>query len=192
MPRGQCTLLRTLVAALLAIALVACNDDQNDQGQQIATAATSPNTIQPGDGGEKGLIVSLLNYTDENIGPVYVDGDWAGNMGKHGGGTSFAGGAAVPAKWRRDYKLKISWSTDALFHQDPNKLYSRMVPLQPYGPHDGGILWVAFFPDDVIKLYVSAAGPGHPDFPAKIKYPFVQCWLDGFKDCPVAGKPESH
>lgn len=178
-----------LIALLLAT-LAACNASFNfsdsepaNTPSEPAVSATSPNRIQPGDGGAKGLNVSLLNYTDENIGPVYVNGEWAGGMGKHGGGTSIAGGAEVPDKWRADYKLKISWSDDALYREDPNRLYSRMVPLEPYAPRDGGFLWVAFFPNDVIKLYASAYGPGNPHWPGKKMAPGIQCVVDGFPDC---------
>lgn len=131
--------------------------------------------------------VRLLNYTDDGVGPVYVNGDWAGGMGKHLGGTSTAGGAGVPQKWRRDFKVDIRWQNNALYHQDRTKFFSRKVSIEPYKESDGDSLWVAFLPGDVIKLYVSGYFPGNSNFPARIDMPFVQCWKDGFKDCPEAG-----
>lgn len=158
-------------------------------GNVPAVSSTSLATIQSGDGGEKSLNVSLLNYTDVNIGPVYVNGDWAGSMGKHlgaqGDGT---GGAVIPAKWRPSYRLKISWSDDELYKKDPDQLYTRMVPMEPYGLHDGGILWVVFSPHGVIKLYASSYGPGNPHWPGRKMSPGSQCLLDGFNDCDSADK----
>lgn len=129
----------------------------------------------------------LLNYTDDNLGSTYVNDEWVGGMGRHLGGTSTAGGAGVPQKWRKDFKLRVSWQTDDM--HDKKVRTVRMVPIEPYKESDGDSLWVAFLPGDVIKLYVSGYFPGNSSFPAKIDMPFIQCWKDGFKDCPEAGRP---
>jgi hypothetical protein len=162
----------------------------SDSGSAPAAAASvdAADTIQPGDGGEKGLDVRLLNYTDDNLGSTYVNDVSVGGMSKHGGGTSTAGGVAVPQKWRKDFELRISWQNDAMFEKKVRA--ERMVPIEPYRESDGGSLWVAFLPGDVVRLYVSGNFPGNPDFPAKMAMPFVQCWYDGFKDCQESGRPD--
>jgi len=150
----------------------------------MSACSSSPPPPPPPPERVKDLDASILNYTDDNIGQAYVDGDWVGSMGHHLGGGSIAGGAEVPYHWRPDFKLRVAWQTDALFEKNPDLLDHRMVALEPYADHDGGILWVTFLPHGVIKLYVSAYYPGNPHWPGKLENPTWQCWTDNLPNCP--------
>ncbi|MDF3837279.1 hypothetical protein P3W85_30650, partial [Cupriavidus basilensis] len=74
------TLTRFLQLALL-LALTACKPTDAP-----AAATTRQDTMVP-------LQVSVLNYTDDYIDEVYVNGSWSGGMVKHAGGGGFAGHA---------------------------------------------------------------------------------------------------
>lgn len=50
-------------------------------------------------GDELGLQVRVLNYMDEGLGVVYVNGVWTGSTSSHAGGFSVAGSIGLPAKW---------------------------------------------------------------------------------------------
>ncbi|WBG63361.1 DUF3304 domain-containing protein [Pseudomonas citronellolis] len=147
----------------------------------LATAAcerAEPPTAPPADDGMTGLQVSVLNYTDEYIDEVYVNGSWAANAMAHSGGGKFSAHAAVPRQRDPNYTLTIQWRTESLYLKDPEAHYTREVATEPYQPDERGrlaMLWVAFFPNDVIKLYPAFAGPGAPDFADGLLEPKLQC-----------------
>ncbi|MDR2000887.1 MAG: DUF3304 domain-containing protein [Zoogloeaceae bacterium] len=130
------------------------------------------------------LQVSVLNYTDHRVNNVDVDGSWAGSMGPHGGGGKFAGSSAVPRQWRPDFTVTIRWQDDEQYADPvwrsggPIRYHERILPVQPYQKAADGqmaFLWVAFFPNDVIKLYPTWVGPDHPDFPDGLIDPSLAC-----------------
>ena len=132
----------------------------------------------PIDNGRVPLQVGILNYTDDYIDEVYVNRSWAGNGFAHSGGGGFAGSAEVPREWDPNYTLNIRWRDEPLFHKDRDAFYRRDVATQPYQQYEpGGItmLWIAFFPQGVIKLYPTRVDPGHPDFPEGLLPPKLQC-----------------
>ena len=158
------TFRRLLLAASLLL-LTGCGDNK-------------PSPAPVPDTGMVPLQTSILNYTDDYIGVVYVDDSWVGGMVAHSGGGKFAGSAEVPREWDPNYTLTIHWQTGELFDRDPDALYKREVATEPYQQYrPGGItmLWVAFFPDDVIKLFPTRVDPQHPDFPDGLLAPKLQC-----------------
>lgn len=125
-----------------------------------------------------GLSISVLNYTDDPFGVVYVDDVWAGNMGSHRGGTGIVGGYGVPRTWRPGMMVKVEWQDDALYDKDKEGLYRVDVEIPKYTEKHPGILWVAFFPGHQVKVFVSSYGPGHPLFPQGLKPPMDLCDAD--------------
>ena len=124
---------------------------------------------------EIGLSVSILNYTDQPLGVVYVNDSWAGGMLIHGGGNSFAGSVSLPRKWRPGLTVRVDWRDDALYQKDQEALYSAMVPVAPYTGNSPSILYVAFFPDQKIKAFPTSFSPGHPEFPEGLQRPDILC-----------------
>ena len=147
----------------------------------LATSAceqAEPPPAPLADDGMTGLQVRVLNYTDEYIDEVYVNGSWAGNEMAHSGGGGLATHASVPKQRDPNYTLTIEWRTESLYLKDPEAHYTREVATEPYQPDERGrlaTLWVAFFPNDVIKLYPAFAGPGSPDFADGLLVPKLQC-----------------
>lgn len=149
----------TIAAALLfaVLALVVFKKEPSQQDSEI------------------GLSVSILNYTDQPLGVVYVNDSWAGGMLIHGGGNSFAGSANLPRKWRPGLTVRVNWRDDALYQKDRNALHSAVVPVSPYTGNYPSILFVAFFPNQEIKVFPSSMGPGHPEFPEGLQRPETLC-----------------
>ena len=147
----------------------------------LATSAceqAEPPAAPPADDGMTGLQVSVLNYTDEYIDEVYVNGSWAANAMAHSGGGKFSAHAAVPRQRDPNYTLTIEWRTESLYLKDPEAHYTREVATEPYQQDKDGrmaFLWVAFFPKGAIKLYPTWVAPGHPDFPEGLLEPKLQC-----------------
>ncbi|MDF3838290.1 DUF3304 domain-containing protein [Cupriavidus basilensis] len=158
-------LTRFLQIALL-FALAACRPSDAP-----AAATAHEDTMVP-------LQVGILNYTDDYIDEVYVNGSWSGGMVKHAGGGGFAGHAEVPRQWDPNYKLTVRWRTEPLYLKSPDAFYERELTTQPYQLDERGrmtFLWVAFFPGGVAKLFPTLVGPGHPDFPEGLLAPKLQC-----------------
>ncbi len=129
---------------------------------------------------KKAVQLSVLNYTDDYIDEVYVNRSWAANQMPHSGGGRFAGFAELPSRWDPNHKLTVRWRDEPLYHKDPNAFHQREVATEPYQQDDRGrmtFLWIAFFPDGVIKLYPTWVAPGHPDFPEGLLLPKLQCRL---------------
>jgi hypothetical protein len=125
-----------------------------------------------------GLIVSILNYSDEHIGVVYVNDSWAGSMPYHRGGSSFAGSVGLPSKWRPGLTVTVHWQDDALYQKDRNGLHVAEVPIEPYTDKSPSILFLAFLQGGSIKAYPTSFGPGHPDFAGGLQRPDDVCKAD--------------
>ncbi|MGU2316244.1 DUF3304 domain-containing protein [Pseudomonas aeruginosa] len=155
-----------LLSALVAMVLTGCKP-----ADPPPPAAKADTDMVP-------LRVTVLNYTDEYIDEVYVDGSWASNAMAHSGGGKIAGSAEIPRKRDPNYKLTIHWRDEALYEKDRKALFKREVATEPYQQDEKGrmaTLFVAFFPDDVIKLYPTFVGPDNPDFPDGLLSPKSQC-----------------
>ncbi|SPA02840.1 conserved exported hypothetical protein [Cupriavidus taiwanensis] len=119
--------------------------------------------------------IGVLNYTDVPIGVVYVNGQWAGGMVANAGGTKWIGGIAVPKHWDPNFKVTIKWSDDELFEKDEKALYIKELPVEKYSTEDAAYFYVAFFPNQEVKLYLTRWLPGANDDPAKLEEPTLAC-----------------
>ncbi|QNK67112.1 DUF3304 domain-containing protein [Variovorax sp. PAMC26660] len=114
---------------------------------------------------EIGLQVEGLNYSGIPIGVFYVNDQWAGNVGTFAGGGGVATSIGLPRAWNPGLKVTIKWRNDLLYAKEPEGLYTRVIDVPQYSGLLGGSFWVAFLPDDQIKVYASQYAPGHPEFP---------------------------
>ncbi|CAJ4482420.1 lipoprotein [Burkholderia pseudomallei] len=140
---------------------------------------------------ELGLSVRVLNYMDEPLGDVYVNGVWAGGMASHAGGFGVAGAIGLPAKWHPGQTVEVEWQDDTLYRKDRDATYKANVPVEPYDvkndrPTD---LWLAFMPGNKIRAIASSYGPGHVKFPADWKYPEKACAEDALCASKFGSKP---
>lgn len=152
-----------LVLVLLATLSAGCKP-----AQQVADASRDD---------ELGLSVRVLNYMDEGLGVVYVNGVWVGSMRRHAGGFGVAGAIGVSAKWQPGQTVEVEWQDDTLYLKDHDATYKANVPVEPYDvqndrPTD---LWLAFMPGNKIRAIASSYGPGHVKFPGDWKYPEDVC-----------------
>jgi hypothetical protein len=170
-----------LLLALALLCLLGCN-----RSEPTAPAVLEGNMVP--------LKLSLLNYTDHRVNNVDVDGDWAGSVGPHGGGNKFAGSAEVPRQWQADFRLTVRWQDNEQYADPvwraggPIRYHQQILPVQPYQQDERGRMafwWVAFFPNDVIKLYPTFVDPGYPDFPDGLLNPSQACAREfpGDKKC---------
>ena len=141
---------------------------------------------------ELGLSVQVLNYMDEGLGVVYVDGVWAGGMSSHAGGTKIAGSIGLPAKWRPGLTVEVEWRDTPLWEKDPNALYKATIPVERYDTIHSGFLWLAFFPGNKVRAIPSSTSPGFPGFPDGLKYPADVCQADPACAAKFYSAPDSH
>lgn len=129
---------------------------------------------------ELGLEVRVLNYTDEGLGVVYVNGVWVGSERRHAGGFGVAGAIGVPAKWHPGLTVEVEWQDDTLYRKDQDATAKANVPVEPYDTQNDhpSELWLAFMPGNKIKAIASSYGPGHEKFPADWKYPEDACMAE--------------
>ncbi|RZL61391.1 MAG: DUF3304 domain-containing protein [Variovorax sp.] len=138
-------------ALLLGLLMAGCN------AEDAAPPVAEDNEI--------GLQVEGLNYSGVPIGVFYVNDRWGGNVSMYAGGGGTATAIGLPAIWAPDLKVTIKWRNDLLYDKDPQGLYTTVVPVPKYSGFRGGTFWVAFLPNDEIKVFASPYVPGHPKFP---------------------------
>ncbi|AMR80600.1 DUF3304 domain-containing protein [Cupriavidus nantongensis] len=119
--------------------------------------------------------IGVLNYTDVPIGVVYVDGQWAGGMVANAGGTSWTGAISVPKHWDPNFKVTIKWSDDELYAKDKKALYTKEVPVEKYPPTGSAYFYVAFYPNQEVKLFLTRGGPGFEGDPYDLPDPKEAC-----------------
>ncbi|KJJ97304.1 hypothetical protein UB44_16775 [Burkholderiaceae bacterium 26] len=122
-----------------------------------------------------GGAIGVINYTDIPIGAVYVNGQWAGGMVANAGGTKWIGSVSVPRHWDPNFKVTVKWSDDELFHKDEKALYEKKVPLEKYPPKGGSYIYVAFFPNHEVKVYLTDWLPGWEGDPYHLEEPKQAC-----------------
>lgn len=168
-----------LLLAVLSIGPTGCESRESrakalEMERLIAIGQWPPNH-KPGDLVPMGI--GLLNYTDEEIDEVYVEGSWAANVPKHSSSTG-AGSAETPAFYDPTYKINVRWRNESLFAKDEKALFKNdLVPEPPQKDDIGRMtwLWVAFFPDGSVKIYPTWVSAGHPDFPDGLGDPKDEC-----------------
>jgi hypothetical protein len=89
---------------------------------------------------------------------------------------------ALPTKWKPGMKVRVQWDESDYDHIYPEK-YSRELEIPRYA--EPGDLYVVFYPRHEVEVVVSAADPGHPEWPGKIKQtPWEHCVATaGEKSC---------
>ena len=149
---------RFLVGVLLLIGLAAC--DSKDEG-----SASS---------------ISGYNYTIEGIQEFYVNGAWGGAISIGGGGGSSVCCIMLPKKWTPGLSATVTWVRSDCqgdrINRCPNggdtwphKTLEATVPIEPYDrPYT---TYVAFLPNDEVKIYVTPMGLISPKHPAKLGMP---------------------
>ncbi|WP_232346541.1 DUF3304 domain-containing protein [Cupriavidus taiwanensis] len=159
-------MIRCLFLVLLSIALLGIAACGKTEAPKVAVEEED-DTL----GGQ----IGVLNYTDIPIGVVYVNGQWAGGMVANAGGTKWIGGISVPKQWDPNFKVTIKWSDDELFEKDKKALYTKEVPVEKYPPEGGSYFYVAFYPDQEVKLYLTDWLPGWEADPYRLEDPTDAC-----------------
>lgn len=168
-----------LLLAALSVASMGCESRESRakalERERLNAIGQLPPDHKPGDLVPMGI--GLLNYTDEEINEVYVDGSWAANVPKHSSSTG-AGSARTPAFYDPSYRINVRWRNESLFAKDEKALFKNdLVPETPQKDEIGRMtwLWVAFLSDGSVKIYPTWVSAGHPDFPDGLKDPKDQC-----------------
>lgn len=134
---------------------------------------------EPPDTTGYGSIVGA-NYTRHAIQSFAVDGAWGGNVHPYSGGGSYVCCARYPKQWLPTFEVLVQWrrsdgrGADGVWQI---KSIEKKVAVEKY-MHEGNV-YVLFFPDDKVKVFVSDLGVGNPRFPSKPGYP-----EDAKKDVP--------
>jgi hypothetical protein len=123
--------------------------------------------------------ISGYNYTIEGIQEFYVNGAWGGNLGIGDGGGTNVCCIMLPRKWTPGLSATVEWRrTDCRGDRKkrcprgvggegwPHESLKKTVPIEPYDrPYE---LYVAFLPNDEVKLYVTPISPEDPAHPLKL------------------------
>lgn len=150
-----------LVGVFLLIGLTAC--DSKDEGSASSIAG--------------------YNYTNEGIQEFYVNGAWGGGISIGGGGGSFVCCIMLPKKWTPGLSATVKWvRSDCQGDRvkrcprgtggngwQPDKALEATVPIEPYDRPD--TTYVAFLPNDEVKIYVTPMGLLSSKHPAKLGRP---------------------
>lgn len=106
--------------------------------------------------------LSGLNYTNAWITAFSVDSYGGHGISPNGGGGAFVCCVTVPRKWRAGMKVTVRWTED---ERIPDSWKERVVDVPEYTNQDIGAFAVHFYPDDTVKVLVTAKTEGHPNYP---------------------------
>jgi hypothetical protein len=111
-----------------------------------------------------------------NIGEFYVNGYYASNVGREGGGGGTVCCAMIPRKWRPGLVVEVKWGVndwskevraeiDAQNYRSLSTegLYIATVPVEKYDPASDVV--VHFFPGGKVRVLSSMLDVMHPDYP---------------------------
>lgn len=133
--------------------------------------------------------LSVINYLNEGIAPLFINEQWASGARKR----SYSSGTccvAIPSQWQPGMTMKVSWSTDTLFHQDPDALIERDAPVLPYKPFYSGYVWAVILPGGEVFLQPSNGGPGLAGFLQGLPAPHENPSVADFRAFIERNKPE--
>ena len=151
-----------LIGVILLISLNAC--DSKDEGSASSIAG--------------------YNYTNEGIQEFYVNRAWGGAISIGGGGGSYICCIILPKKWTPGLSATVTWRRSDCGGSGPgnercpfgtggegwhNKTLEATIPIEPYDHPD--TTYVAFLPNDEVKIYVTPMGLLSPKHPAKLGRP---------------------
>jgi hypothetical protein len=155
------------LATRLALLLMVCLLPACDSAEQEGSASS----------------ISGYNYTNEGIQSFYVNGQWGGAISIGGGGGSYGCCVTLPQKMKPGLSAKVTWvrsdcQGDRIkrcprgtggngWAQD--KTLEATVPIERY--ERAYTTYVAFLPNDEVKIYVTLEGLGNPNHPAKLGRP---------------------
>ena len=112
-----------------------------------------------------GSIVGL-NYTGEGIQWFLVDGAGGGGVNRYGISGDVCC-ATYPRKWTPELKVTVKWERSDGREPDGKrwklKSVEKTVPIEKYT--EPGEVYVAFLPNDEVRVYVWHGVPNGPDFP---------------------------
>ena len=106
--------------------------------------------------------LSGLNYTDAWITAFSVDEYGGHGIEPNGGGGAFVCCVTIPRKWHAGMKVTVRWTAD---DRVPDLWIERVVEIPKYTTQDMGAFAVHFFPNDTVKVLVTAKTARHPDYP---------------------------
>jgi len=157
---ASCWLRHLLLGVFLLISLTAC--DSKDEGSASSIAG--------------------YNYTIEGIQEFYVNGAWGGGISIGGGGGSYVCCIMLPKTWTPGLSATVTWRRSDCGGNGPGnercpiggdtwhfKNLEATVPIEPYDrPYT---TYVAFLPNDEVKIYVTPMGLLSSKHPAKLGMP---------------------
>ncbi|MDR2014090.1 MAG: DUF3304 domain-containing protein, partial [Azoarcus sp.] len=159
------TLSRIVSSLLACLALAAC---QPQEATETATQKT------PHHSPFASVMVDSVNYLHDR-GMGYTLYDISGTDKKPVGGSIVdplgSGGAKeccfkLPRVWHPGIKLRVEWQDSDFERTHPEK-YAQDLELPRYDrPAD---VYVVFYPEHKVEVFVSPAEPGHPEWAGRIK-----------------------
>jgi hypothetical protein len=130
------------------------------------------NETRPDSTSGSGAIVGV-NYTNNGIQWFTVDGAAGARLGTYSGGGGFVCCASYPKTWKPNFNVTVKWARSDRRRPGSEeweiKKLEKVVAVEKYV--EEGNVYVLFFPNDEVKVFVSVVGVGNPDFPTRPGYP---------------------
>ncbi|MYM95823.1 DUF3304 domain-containing protein [Duganella vulcania] len=106
--------------------------------------------------------IGIVNHTGSYIDSASVDGAGGGNMARWGVGGPDICCTSIPEVWHPGMKVLVRWDMP-VGHQHIVK--EKVVEVEKY--ERPGDIYMVFFPNDEVRVVVSANGPRASDFPIR-------------------------
>ena len=119
--------------------------------------------------------LGAVNHTGQYLYGFSLNGALGGNAREYGGGGAGVCCVRLPAVYRPRLTVDIGYDLLINNGKDNNWKMKKSVPVEPYT--ESGDVYVHFFPNDLIRVVVSSAGPASSEHP--IPRPINPNWQRG-------------
>lgn len=106
--------------------------------------------------------VGIVNHTGNFIYSASVDGAGGGTMSRWGAGNANICCVSIPDVWYPGMKVLVRWDMPVGLE---HVVKEKVVEVEKYD--NPGSLYMHFFPNDEVRVVVSAVGPRNPAYPIR-------------------------
>jgi Protein of unknown function (DUF3304) len=144
---------RKLMALMCLVAAIsACSPSPGEsQGANVKPTSAKKEKTVP-------LMVTGYNHTDTYIDSFAINGQWGGNLRRHGGGGKETCCASLPDPWRPGIKAIVSWESNG-------KVQEREVEVPQYDAKNLAKLNAHFLRSGEVKVFASFGNMNSKEYP---------------------------
>jgi Protein of unknown function (DUF3304) len=159
---------KQLMLALMVLLIAACSPSPGEsQGANVKPTGVKKEKTVP-------LMVTGYNHTDTYIDSFAINGQWGGNLRRHGGGGSDVCCMSLPDPWRPGIKVTVSWESNG-------QVKEREVEVPQYDSKQLDKINAHFLRSGEVKVFATFGNLSSKDYPFTGEESYLKPGVPNFK-----------